>query len=130
MHPDNNSVPIQQAKSENGALDETLHKFEELVADLAKPHYLFHLYIAGNSPRSTLAIANVRRICKKYLDGHFDLEVIDIYQQPAATKAAQVVAVPTLIKELPFPPKRFIGDMSNTERIVVGLDLEYRDGID
>ena len=65
----------------------------------------------------------MRRICDQYLSGRYELEVIDVYQQPAKTKTAQIVAVPTLIKELPFPPQRFVGDMSNTERIVVGLNL-------
>jgi circadian clock protein KaiB len=101
----------------------TLREFEELVAGLARPSYLFRLYVSGTSSRSALAIANVRRICDRYLAGHYELEVIDVYQQPSKTKTAQVVAIPTLIKELPFPAQRFVGDMSNTERIVIGLKL-------
>jgi circadian clock protein KaiB len=112
----------------DGALDadvsQTLLEFEKLVAELAQPHYLFRLYVSGTSSRSANAIANVRRICDQYLPGHYELEVIDVYQQPAATKTAQIIAVPTLIKELPFPPQRFVGDMSDTERIVVGLNLK------
>jgi circadian clock protein KaiB len=104
--------------------DRTLKDFEKLVADLAQPTYLFRLYVSGTSSRTSVAIANIRRIGDQYLPGHYELEVIDIYQQPAATKTAQVVAVPTLIKELPFPPQRFVGDMSNTERIVIGLNLK------
>lgn len=104
---------------------ETLNEFEKLVADLAQPSYLFRLYISGSTPRSTVAVANVRRICDQYLPGHYELEVIDVYQQPAATKQAQIVAVPTLIKELPLPPQRFVGDMSKTERIVIGLNLKH-----
>ena len=111
-------------------MEQTLREFEAFIADLAQPKYLFRLYVSGSRSRSALAIANVRAICDKYLAGHYDLEVIDIYQQPAATKASQVVAVPTLIKELPFPPQRFVGDMSKTERIVVGLNLENRDGVE
>jgi circadian clock protein KaiB len=108
------------------ALDtRTLKEFERLVADLAQPIYLFRLYVSGTSPRSAIAITNVRRICDQYLPGRYELEVIDVYQQPSATKTAQVVVVPTLIKELPFPPQRFVGDMSNTERIVVGLRLKH-----
>ncbi|HEX5236597.1 MAG TPA: circadian clock KaiB family protein [Silvibacterium sp.] len=102
---------------------QTLQEFERLVADLARPKYLFRLYVAGGTARSSQAITNVRNICEQYLGGCYDLEVIDVYQQPATTKAAEVIALPTLIKELPFPPKRFVGDMSNTERIVVGLKL-------
>ena len=105
--------------------EETLKEFEKLVADLAQPSYLFRLYVSGNTPRSSVAIANVRRICEQYLHDHYELEVVDVYQQPAATKAAQIIAVPTLIKELPFPPQRFVGDMSNTERIVIGLNLRH-----
>jgi len=103
--------------------EQTLREFEDLVADLSRPRYLFRLFVAGNSSRSTQAITNVRRICDQYLAGSYDLEVIDAYQQPASTKASQVIALPTLIKELPLPAKRFVGDMSNTERLVVGLRL-------
>lgn len=101
----------------------TLEEFEELVADLAMPNYHFRLYVSGNTSRSATAIANVRRICEEYLPNHYELEVIDIYQQPKETKAAEVVVVPTLIKELPLPIQRFVGDMSKAEKIVVGLRL-------
>jgi circadian clock protein KaiB len=116
----NNDPPKDDAQYE---IDQTLKEFEKLVASLARPNYLFRLYVSGTSSRSALAITNVRSICDQYLAGHYELEVIDVYQQPAATKTAQIIAVPTLIKELPFPPQRFVGDMSNTERIVVGLNL-------
>ena len=105
------------------AAQNSMQEFEKLVADLAEPNYLFRLYVSGSSLRSAMAITNVRKICDRYLSGHYDLEVIDIYQQLAATREAQIVAVPTLIKELPFPPQRFVGDMSNTEKIVIGLKL-------
>jgi len=104
-------------------IDQTLKAFEKLIADLAKPSYLFRLCVSGTSSRSALAIANVRRLCDQYLAGHYELEVIDVYQHPAETKVAQIIAVPTLIKELPFPPQLFVGDLSNTERIVVSLNL-------
>ena len=104
---------------------ETLKQFEKLVAELAQPHYLFRLYIGGHSLRSSTAIANVRRICDEYLPDRYKLEVVDSLQQPAMAKQAQVIATPTLIKELPLPPQRFVGDMSKTERIVVGLNLKH-----
>jgi circadian clock protein KaiB len=113
------------AHEPKGEIDQTLKEFEKLVADLAQPIYLFRLYVSGSTPRSSVAIANVRRICEQYLPSHYELEVIDVYQQPAAAKQAQIIAVPTLIKELPFPPQRFVGDMSNTERIVIGLNLKH-----
>jgi circadian clock protein KaiB len=112
----------------NVAADQTLHEFEKQVADLAQPNYLFRLYVSGTSPRSALAITNLRNICESYLQGRYELEVIDVYQQMKATKEAQIVAVPTLIKELPLPPQRFVGDMSNTVKIVVGLKLKHANG--
>jgi circadian clock protein KaiB len=118
-----NSAPHEHNDQTADAAEQTLHEFEKLVADLSQPNYLFRLYVSGTSPRSSQAISNVRRICEQYLPGHYEFEVIDVYQQPAETKSAQVIAVPTLIKELPFPPQRFVGDMSNTERIVVALNL-------
>src|ERR1035441_3813646 len=127
--PGNGHAPTGIVEIQGTGVEQTLREFEALVAGLAKPKYLFRLYVSGSSSRAALAIANVRAICDKYFAGHYDLEVIDIYQQPAATKAAQVVAVPTLIKELPFPPQRFVGDMSKTERILIGLNLENKDGV-
>ena len=102
-----------------------LREFETLVSALAQPTYLFRLYVSGNSPRSAAAIHNIRTICEEYLPGHFELEVIDIYQQHAQIREAQIIAVPTLIKELPLPPQRFVGDMSDTEKIVIGLKLKH-----
>jgi circadian clock protein KaiB len=107
------------------SIEKTLKDFEALVTDLARPTYLFRLYVSGTSSRSAMAIANVRQICEQHLAGHYELEVIDVYQQAAATKTAQIIAVPTLIKEVPLPAQRFVGDMSNTERIVVGLNLKH-----
>jgi len=84
------------------------------------------LYIAGVTPRSTNAIINIKKICEKYLKGRYELEVIDIYKQPVLAKGEQVLAVPTLIKKLPLPLRKFIGDMSDTERILVGLDMKQK----
>jgi circadian clock protein KaiB len=100
-----------------------LREFEQLVASLSRPTYHFRLYVAGNTRRSGQAITNVRGICDRYLPGQYELEVIDVYQQPEATKNADLIALPTLIKELPAPSKRFVGNMSDTERIVIGLKL-------
>jgi circadian clock protein KaiB len=124
-HPRNDDSPeSEEAREIDSGAVQALKDFEKLVAELAQPNYVFRLYVSGNTSRSSAAIANVRRICERYLPGRYELDVIDVYQQPAATKQAQIIAVPTLIKELPFPPQRFVGDMSNTERIVVGLRLE------
>jgi circadian clock protein KaiB len=85
--------------------------------------YVLRLYISGSTPKSVKAIQNIRKICVEYLVGRYSLEVIDIYQQPALAKGEQIIAVPTLIKELPGPLRTFIGDLSNTEKILFGLDL-------
>ena len=99
---------------------------EEIRAGLSKlkeAKYVLRLYVAGTTPNSVRAIENIKRICEEFLKGHYDLEVIDIYQQPVLAKGDQIIAVPTLIKKLPQPLRKFIGDMSATERILVGLDL-------
>jgi circadian clock protein KaiB len=88
--------------------------------------YVLRLYIAGTTPRSTRAVMNIKDICQNSLSGRYDLEVIDIYQQPDMAKDQQIIAAPTLIKELPLPLRKFIGDMSNTDKILVGLEVKAK----
>jgi circadian clock protein KaiB len=88
--------------------------------------YELRLYVSGQTPRSVLAITNMRRICAEYLSESYTLEVIDVYRHPEACQQEQIVAVPTLIKVLPAPLRRIIGDLSNTEKVLVGLDLRPR----
>ena len=87
-------------------------------------HYILQLYVAGTTPNSVRAITNIKRICEEYLRGNYSLSVIDIYQQPQLASGAQIIAVPTLIKKLPRPLRRIIGDLSDTERVLVGLNLQ------
>ena len=99
---------------------------EGLEKALAESHpevYTLRLYVAGMTPQSTRAIANIKEICEEHLKGHYSLEVIDIYQQPVLAAGEQIIAAPTLIKKLPLPLRRLIGDLSSTERVLVGLDL-------
>ena len=96
---------------------------EKAAAEKSTAHYVLRLYVAGLTPRSTLAIQNIRKICEEHLEGRYDLQVVDIYQQPVLAEGEQIIAAPTLVKKLPLPLRRFIGDMSNTERILVGMDL-------
>lgn len=99
-------------------------EFERLLREAqAGESYVLRLYVTGNTPRSAQAIANVHALCEEYLAGRYDLQVIDIYQQPTEAKAQQIIAAPTLIKSEPSPPKRLIGDLSNRDRVIVGLDL-------
>jgi circadian clock protein KaiB len=86
-------------------------------------HYTLRLYVTGATPRSARAISNIRKICEEHLEGHYDLEVVDITEHPMLAEGEQIIAAPTLIKKLPLPLRRFIGDMSQTERILIGLDL-------
>jgi circadian clock protein KaiB len=85
--------------------------------------FVMKLYVAGQSPKSVNAIANIKRICEENLQGRYQLDVIDLYQQPQLAAGEQIIAVPTLIRNLPSPLRRVIGDMSNTERVLVGLQL-------
>jgi len=106
---------------------ETIDLTKQFEKELAKPKketYLLRLYIAGSTPQSVNAIANIKKICDEYLLGRYDLEVIDLYQNPGLAKGEQIIAAPTLIKKLPVPLRRIIGDLSNTERVLVGLDLQ------
>jgi circadian clock protein KaiB len=89
--------------------------------------YLLRLYIAGTTPKSIRAVTNIKEICESNLKNRYELEVIDIYQQQVLLKGEQIIAAPTLVKKLPLPLRKFIGDMSNTDRILVGLDLRPRD---
>ena len=90
---------------------------------LAAERYVLRLYVTGMTVRSALAIKNLQAICREHLDGRYDLDVIDIYQQPVLTRAEQIVAAPTLIKQLPLPMRRLVGDMSDRDRVLLGLDL-------
>jgi circadian clock protein KaiB len=86
--------------------------------------YVLKLYITGMTPRSQEALRNIERVCRDHLAGRYELEVIDIYQQPTLAKDDQIIAVPTLVKRLPSPLRRLIGDLSKEDRIVLGLDLK------
>ncbi len=85
--------------------------------------YVLRLYITGATPRSTKAIMNIREICEEHLKGRYELEIVDIFQQPVLAKGEQIIAAPTLIRKLPLPLRRFIGDMSDADKILIGLDL-------
>ncbi len=98
-------------------------KLEKAAKAEDRRKYVLKLYITGATPRSTKAIINIRRICEEHLKGRYELEIIDIFQQPVLAKGEQIIAAPTLIRKLPLPLRRFIGDMSDTEKILLGLDL-------
>jgi circadian clock protein KaiB len=106
------SVPTPSSTAYDKAADRTQEE-----------KYVLRLYVTGMTTRSIRAVQNVRAICEEHLAGRYDLEVIDIYQQPTLAAGEQIIAAPTLIKKLPLPLRKVIGDMSSTDRVLVGLDL-------
>ena len=100
---------------------------EELEKGLKKgekEEFVLRLYVTGMTARSKRAIQNIKKICEDHLEGRYDLEVIDIYREPTLARGDQIVATPTLIKKLPVPMRKFIGEMSETDKILLGLDLQ------
>lgn len=107
---------------------QTIEAFEEALEERAVrcAKYILRLYVTGSSHRSLQAVYNLKKICEEYLPDDYDLEVIDIYKDPGAAREEQIIAAPTLVKKLPQPIRKFVGDMSNTQKILVGLDLYER----
>lgn len=99
---------------------------EAAAAAHDRTRYVMRLYVTGPTPQSTRATANIRKICEEHLHGRYELEVVDICQNPSLARGEQIVAAPTLVKMLPLPLRRFIGDLSQTERLLIGLDLRKR----
>lgn len=106
--------------------DITTRNFEEAVKKSGTGTYVLTLYITGQTPGSQRAIRNLKKICEEELKGRYSLEIIDIYQQPEIAREAELVAAPTLIKSLPVPIRRLVGDMSDRERVLVGLGLKKK----
>ncbi len=105
-----------------GARDDNLYEFPPTRAGTEdNGRYVLHLFIAGSSPRSQRAVARIRRLCEEELTDRFELQVVDIFQQPQLAKDEQIVAVPVLIKRLPKPVRVFVGDMADTKGILAGL---------
>ncbi len=100
--------------------------FEQHLDAMTEDKYSLRLYVAGMSTMSMRAIDNIKRICEEEMKGRYDLEVIDLYQRPSLVADEQIIAVPTLIKKLPHPLRHIIGDLSNKERVLVGLDLRKK----
>ena len=88
--------------------------------------YRLRLYVAGQTPKSILALTNLKQICEQHLQGHYEIEIVDLLVNPQLARGDQILAVPTLVRRLPEPIKKIIGDLSNTERVLVGLDLRVR----
>ena len=100
--------------------------FEKALRSNDEEITILKLYVTGTTPRSVRAIANIKRICEEHLQGRYRLEIVDIYQQPELAAKEQLVVAPTLIRKLPPPLRTFIGDLSQTEKILVGLDVRAK----
>lgn len=97
-------------------------------SDKEKPDIIIlRLYVAGQTPKSMTAFANLKRICEDYLTGRYQLEVVDLLENPQLARGDQILAVPTLVRKLPEPMRKIIGDLSNTERVLIGLDILPRE---
>ncbi len=88
--------------------------------------YLLRLYVAGQTPKCMEAFINLKRICEEHLAGDYQIEVIDLLENPRLASGDQILAIPTLVRKLPVPVRKIIGDLSNTERVLIGLDLKLR----
>ena len=110
-------------------IDPTREFENTLAKSQAAKRYRLRLFVTGTTPRSARAIQNIRAICEEKLRGRYDLEVIDIYQHPEQAKPDQIVVAPTLLKSLPSPVRRLIGDLSNENRVLAGLDLVAREPV-
>jgi circadian clock protein KaiB len=108
-------------------LDSIKGKLEAAAREKGNQRYVLRLYVAGITPRSQEAIRTVTAICNEHLAGRYDLQVIDIYQQPVLAKGEQIIAVPTLIRKLPEPLRKIIGSMADKDKLLVGLDLVQKD---
>jgi circadian clock protein KaiB len=106
---------------------DTTAEYERLLRAGDTAHYVLRLYVTGMTPRSQRAIENLRRTCEEHLKGRYELEVVDVYQHPTLAEGEQIIAAPTLVKVLPLPLRRLVGDLSDQGRVLLGLDLRQRD---
>ncbi len=119
--PMNKLLPDQAVLPEESAA--LTASFEQAIAHDEQQHYLLRLFVAGATPRSIQALERLKSLCETHLQGRYELEVIDIYQAPSALGADNIVAIPTLVKQLPLPLRHIVGDLSDTEKVLKGLDL-------
>jgi len=108
-------------------MQQLFHNEPSRPAADAEAAYSLRLYVAGETPKSVLAFENLRRICDEYLAGRYAIEIIDLLENPQLARGDQILAVPTLVRRLPEPITKIIGDLSNVERVLVGLDLRVRE---
>lgn len=113
----------EKKTAKNAPVTDSIEEFEDALAREDDTKYLLRLFVSGMTPNSRKAVENVKKLCEEHLKGRYELEIIDIYQQPELAREGQILAAPTLLKKLPLPLRKFIGDMSNAEQVLLGLDL-------
>src|SRR5689334_12606637 len=111
------SAPRKTSRKSNGHVP---------ASDDDPRHWNLRLYVAGQTPRSLTAFKNLKEICEQYLKGKYHIEVVDLMENPTLARGDQILAIPTLVRKLPQPIRKIIGDLSNTERVLVGLDIQPR----
>jgi circadian clock protein KaiB len=102
----------------------------ELEPEPGKDVYILRLYVAGQTKKSLAAFANLKKICEEHLQGRYRIEIVDLFEHPQLAKGDQILAIPTLVRQLPPPLKKIIGDLSNTEKVLVGLDIRPANQVD
>jgi len=121
-----NHAPSSLRKGSGKKKADTTQQFEKAVSRLGRGKYVLCLYVAGMTPNSARAISNLKKICEEHLAGQYDLKVIDVYRKPNLAKGEQIIAAPTLVKKLPLPMRKLIGDMSDKGKVLIGLDIRIR----
>jgi len=116
-------VSLQEPDMEDNSTDNGAKRDEQAATETQTGTYVLQLYVSGMTPKSLRAIENIKALCEEHLQGRYELQIIDVYQNPDQTREARIVAAPTLIKTLPPPLRRFIGDLADKRRILVKLDL-------
>lgn len=114
-------------KQEQAGTKDSTRSFERALRASGTERYVLRLYVTGTTPKSTRATANIKQICEEHLHGRYELEVVDIYQRPSLAAGERIIAIPTLIKKRPSPLRRLIGDLSNTDHVLLGLDLRPKE---
>ena len=122
-HPEPDDKAALKAKFRNasGVFEDALK-----AGAFRRAKYILRLYVTGSSARSLRAVSNLKKLCEEHLSDDYDLEIIDIYKDPSAARDEQIIAAPTLVKTLPSPLRKFVGDLSNTQKILAGLDIYTR----
>lgn len=107
--------------------EEPVEAFEEAATEQGQRYYVLRLCVTGITPRSVRAIENIRELCEEHLKGYYELEVVDLYQEPSVAAEEGIIAAPTLIKKNPAPQRKLVGDLSETERVLIGLGIHHKE---